>query len=144
MMLAINHSHKSFYFTAKVICILHLSYVIFTRLVLELEAPCAVAVTAATPPSTLPPTITSTAAPTTTTVASTARPARLCALENGYTVLAISFLNYSNPSDFKSTGVFCDTHATVNGTQDNCDLKFEICVSDINTPRYSLLYYYKI
>lgn len=101
---------------------------------IEMQAPCPYTPTTGSPT----PAPQTTAAPTTevtTTVASTTQPPRLCALDDGYTVLAINFLNYSNPSDYKSTGILCDTGLDINGTVDNCDLVFEICVSGIDTPR---------
>lgn len=113
------------------------SYILCFSLTLLLEAECPVAFTQAPMSSTKPPTTTTTTTPTTTpttttVLSSTVQP---CALDYGYTVFAINFLNYSNPSDFKSTGIKCDDGKPVNGRPDLCDLVFEICVSPIDKPR---------
>lgn len=91
-------------------------------------------------PSTVTPKSTTSTPSTTTTTKpfSTFTPASTtladCALDYGYTVFALSFLNYSNPSDFKSTGIRCDSRKLVNDNSTNfCDLVFETCISSIGS-----------
>jgi len=50
----------------------------------------------------------------------------------GLMSFTIEFVSFSNPSDKKATGLRCDNGPPTN----NCDLVFEICISEIGAGRY--------
>lgn len=108
-------------------------YMVLCSLSLRLEAGCPVPFTKSPATKPLPTESTTTTPVTVSSTSMASTPPRPCAIDYGYSVLAIRFLNYSNPSDFKSTGIHCDSGAVVNGKADNCDLVFEICVSALNS-----------
>ena len=66
---------------------------------------------------------------TTTTLPTTTTPR---CLDTMPTVLTIQFVNFTNPTGLKSSGIPCDSYPNAPANE-TCDIQFEVCVSDIGS-----------